>query len=321
MKKILSFLLLAALLLAGCAQTPAPEKEADVLTTLFPAYDFARNIAGERLTVELIVPVGADIHSFEPSARDLAAMQRALVLYNGGESDHWVEEILHSAHGPEPLRMMDCVDVVEEEIKEGMEVLPHSHGGEVCTEDHGQEEEKGEYDEHVWTSPRNAVKICEEICERFCRLDPAGESVYRANLESYREKLLVLDEQFRQVTQQAPLDTLVFADRFPVRYFVEEYGLDYFAAYPGCNSQAEPSARTVAFLIDKVRELDCPAVLYMEFSNEKMADILCEDTGCQKLPFHSCHNLSAEQFAQGIGYLELMEGNLETLKEALGWQS
>ena len=320
MKKLLLALIPLCLLLAACGNVAREEKQMDVVTTLFPAYDFARNIAGERLTVELIVPPGSDIHSFEPSARDLAAMQTALVICNGGESEHWVEEILHSAGGPEPLRMMDCVEVVEEELKEGMEAIPHSHGGESCTEDHGHGE-KGEYDEHVWTSPRNAVAICEEICERFCRLDPEGESVYRENLAAYREKLLALDGEFRRVTGEAPLNTLVFADRFPVRYFVEEYGLDYFAAYPGCNSQAEPSARTVAFLIDKVRELGSPAVLYIEFSNEKMADILCEDTGCKKLPFHSCHNVSAQQFQQGVGYLELMEGNLESLKEALGWQS
>ena len=215
------------------------------------------------------------------------------------------------------------VEPVTEEIVEGME---HEHEDEE--HDHGHEDESHdheglviEYDEHVWTSPRNAVAICEAICERFCRLDPEGERVYRENLAAYREKLLALDEEFRRVTGEAPLNTLVFADRFPVRYFVEEYGLDYFAAYPGCNSQAEPSARTVAFLIDKVRELGSPAVLYIEFSNEKMADILCEDTGCKKLPFHSCHNVSARQFQQGVGYLELMEGNLESLKEALGWQS
>ncbi len=324
MKRLLYLflILLFGLGLTACgSREAAPDTpEADVVALSFPAYDFARQIAGDRLHVELLLPPGSDVHSYEPSARDLALMQRTLVVYNGGESEHWVEELFHEGTLLSPLRMMDCVNVVEEEIVEGMKVIPHKHGEELCTEEHGHEEE-AEYDEHVWTSPRNALLICEALCRRFTELDPAGESVYRANLEAYGEKLSSLDAAFRQVVDEAERHTLIFADRFPVRYFVEAYGLDYYAAYPGCNSQAEPSARTVAFLIDKVREEQVPAVLYIEFSNEKMADVICEDTGCKKLLFHSCHNVSARQFQDGISYLELMQGNLQTLKEALGWRS
>ena len=133
-----------------------------------------------------------------------------------------------------------------------------------------------------------------------------------------RVDVQALDADFRSVIANAKRHTLIFADRFPVRYFVEEYGLDYFAAFPGCADDAEPSARTVAFLIDRVREEQAPAVLYIEFSNQKMADIVCEDTGCKKLLFNSCHNVTADQLRGGVTYLELMRGNLETVKEALG---
>ena len=320
-------LILSALFLCGCVNTSESleNEEFGIAATVFPAYDFARQIAGDRLPVKLIVPAGSDIHSFEPTAKDIITMENWLVIANGGHSEAWLEEVLHdsSAH-IEPIYMMDCVEVLEEKVVEGMELVPHSHDGEECTEDHGHEDEhdehedEAEFDEHVWTSPVNAVLICEEICNRLCEIDPEGAEYYKANLERYSAELLKLDFEFRKAVEAASGHTLIFADRFPVRYFTEEYGLEYFAAYPGCISQSEPSVRTVVFLIDRVREHKTPAVLYIEFSNEKMADIICEDTGCKKLLFHSCHNVSAAEFKNGISYLELMYSNLNSLKEALG---
>lgn len=333
MKKALISLFVVTLLFcfSGCSQQEESQlqDELGIAATVFPAYDFARNIAGDRLPVRLIVPAGADIHSFEPTAKDIITMENWLVVCNGGHSESWMEEILHDSTNPiEPIYMMDCVDVVEEEVKEGMMTVPHSHDGVECTEDHGHEEEheqehdgeheEAEFDEHVWTSPVNAIKICEEICRRLCEIDPEGEQYYKANLKDYSSKLSELDAAFKDTVASASGDTLIFADRFPVRYFVEEYGLEYFAAYPGCISQSEPSVKTVVYLIDRVKEYNTPAVLYIEFSNEKMADIICEDTGCKKLLFHSCHNVSADEFAGGISYMELMYSNLESLKEALG---
>ena len=183
-----------------------------------------------------------------------------------------------------------------------------------------EEEEKGEieYDEHVWTSPRNAEIICRAICRELCTIDPEGEAEYLENCERYCAKIEELDAAFRAIVAEAKGDCLVFADRFPARYFVEEYGLDYFAAFPGCADDTEPSARTVAFLIDRVREQGIPAVLYIEYSNQKMADVVCEDTGCKKLLFHTCHTVSAADLAAGATYLGLMWANTETVKEALG---
>ena len=311
MKRLLSILLMLVLLLSlwGCGAEPEePQSGLRIVTTVFPAYDFARQIAGERAAVTLLLPPGAEAHSFEPTAKDMARIQSADLFFRcGGESEAWAEKLLESGEAIRSLAMLDCVDALEEEHAEGMQI-PH--------EEH--EEEETEYDEHVWTSPVNAIRICEALCGELCAIDPEGESVYRENLRGYTEKLRALDAAFRQVVEEARVHTMVFADRFPVRYFVEEYGLQYFAAFPGCSEDTEPSARAVAFLIDRVREQGLPAVFYIEFSNEKMADMICEDTGCAKLLFHSCHNVSADELRDGVGYLELMQKNLEALKEALG---
>ena len=315
MKKTIAVVLLLclALSLAACGESDTAREEAapvSIVTTVFPAYDFARQIAGERAEVILLVPPGAESHSFEPTARDMIRVQECTLFFcNGGESEAWVDDLL--AEQPvEALRMLDCVEALEEEEKEGMQELHEEH-------EHEEEEEGPEYDEHVWTSPVNAVLICEALCERLCALDPEGESLYRANLERYCGQLRLLDEAFRRTVDGAKYHTVVFADRFPVRYFVEEYGLEYFAAFPGCADDTEPAARTVAFLIDRVRAEGLPAVFYIEFSNEKMADVVSEDTGCRKLLFHSCHNVSAEDLENGVTYLQLMWGNVNALKEAL----
>lgn len=317
MKRLLTALLAAALLfsLAACgasAADTAKEKQNTkpvVVTTLFPAYDFARTIAGERCEVSLLVPPGMEAHSFEPTPRDLLLIAGCdLLVANGGESEEWLETMLDGIDGEVPaLYMLDCVDALEEEEKEGMQDLHE--------EEH---EDEIEYDEHVWTSPRNAMAICRAICDELCGIDADGASYYRQNCDGYCAELQKLDAAFREIVAQGRLDCLIFADRFPVRYFVEEYGLDYFAAFPGCADDAEPSARTVAFLIDRVREEKVPAVFTIEYSNEKMADVICEDTGCGKLLFHSCHTLSAEDLARGETYLSLMWANTESVREALG---
>ena len=278
------------------------------MTTVFPAYDFARQVAGDQAKVTLLVPPGAETHSFEPTAQDMRRIQSCdLLICNGGESEAWLETLLAGQETEIPsLVMLECVDALEEELKEGMQE----------TEEEGEEEEI-EYDEHVWTSPVNAQRICRAIAETLADRDEEHGDLYRANCEAYCEKLAELDAAFRAVVEQGSHSTVIFADRFPVRYFVEEYGLDYFAAFPGCAEDTEPAAGTVAFLIDRVREEGLPAVFHIEFSNEKMADVICEDTGCKKLLFHSCHNVTADQLKAGISYYELMLGNVESLREAL----
>lgn len=318
MKKFFALILICTLCLALCAcgqQAQAPETDGgvDIVATVFPAYDFARQIAGDDGNVTLLIPPGSEAHSYEPTPQDIIRIQNCdLLVCNGGESEAWLDEILGGMGNEIPtVVMLDCVDALTEEDKDGMQVHEHHD------HDHDEHEDE-EYDEHVWTSPVNAQLICRAISAALCQADPAHASDYTARCVDYCAELQELDADFRGVIANAKRHTLIFADRFPVRYFVEEYGLDYFAAFPGCADDAEPSARTVAFLIDRVREEQAPAVLYIEFSNQKMADIVCEDTGCEKLLFNSCHNVTADQLRGGVTYLELMRGNLETVKEALG---
>lgn len=317
MKKLL-VPILSVMLMALCACGDAAEErvqsgDLEIVTTVFPAYDFARNVAGEKGNVTLLVPPGSESHSFEPTPQDIIRINNCdLLICNGGESEAWLEEIADGLDGNvRILSMLDCVDALEEEIKEGMQHKEHEHDHE----EHDHEEV--EYDEHVWTSPLNAAAVCRAICEELCAVDSENAEYYAENTDNYCDELSKLDAEFRAVCDNAARKVLVFADRFPVRYFVEEYGLEYYAAFPGCADDAEPSARTVAFLIDRVREGNIPAVMYIEFSNQKMADVVCEDTGCVKLLFHSCHNVSADDLKNGVTYLELMRNNLETVKEAL----
>lgn len=308
MRKTAALLLALICLLSLCACGAETEKtdsnKIQIVCTSFPAYDFAREIAADRAELTLLIKPGSEVHSFEPTPKDVIRIQNAdLFICNGGESEEWVEELASNCRNI--LYMMDCVEAVAEQVQEGMYVR-----GE---EDEGEEE----LDEHVWTSPVNAKLISETICAELCVIDPGNAEFYSANLDAYSAELTELDSEFRTAVRNARSDTLVFADRFPMRYFTKEYGLNYYAAFPGCASETEPSAKTVAFLIDKVRMENLHAVLYMEFSNQKMADVICEDTGCIKLPFYSVHNITAEQFEAGESYLSLMRQNLITLKEAL----
>ena len=309
MKRIISLVLCLACMFTLCACGAENVQLSDsgkmqIVCTSFPAYDFAREIAGDKAELTLLIKPGSEVHSYEPTPKDVIRIQNCdLFICNGGESEEWVEEF--STDCKNVLCMMDCVEALSEQVQEGMYVR-----GE-------EKEDEDELDEHVWTSPVNAKLISEAICAELCNIDPDNAALYSAKLEGYSAQLMELDSMFHQTVKNARYKTLVFADRFPMRYFTKEYGLEYYAAFPGCASETEPSAKTVAFLIDKVRDGKLPAVLYMEFSNQKMADVICEDTGCTKLPFYSVHNITAEQFEAGESYLSLMRQNLVTLKEAL----
>ncbi|HIX47878.1 MAG TPA: metal ABC transporter substrate-binding protein [Candidatus Mediterraneibacter caccavium] len=308
------------------------EARISVVTTIFPPYDFVREIAGDRVELKMLLKPGEESHSYEPTPQDIIAIQESDVfIYTGGENDVWVEDILSSM--PEgdrlTLRIIDCVDTVEEEHVEGMKESPgHDHddheeddtdpdGGEAGEDTHSVHE----IDEHVWTSPVNAALIVERIKEILIQADPSGEAVYEENAAAYEEELAKLDQEFRDVADHARRKLLIFGDRFPFRYFADEYGLDYYAAFPGCAGDTEPSAATMAFLIDKVKEEKVSAVLKMELSNDDIANAIAEATGTEVKVFYSCHNLSAEDFESGETYLSMMQKNVETLKEVLnGWR-
>lgn len=321
MRRLILLLLSLSLLLTSCAgasgQAAAGDGKLRITATIFPQYDFLRHIVGDKAHVTLLLPPGTESHSFEPTARDILGIQRSDVFVQvGGMSDAWVDRILDSAstEGMERISLINLVEVVKEELVEGME-SDHEHGG---NEDRRGPSHDAEYDEHVWTSPKNAMVIVEALRDRLCVLDPDNADTYRANAEAYLQELSALDNRFTEVVAAGTRDIIVFGDRFPFRYFVDAYGLDYYAAFPGCAAESEASAATVAFLIDKVRTKEIPAVFHIELSNETMVNVICEDTGAEKLLFHSCHNLSQSDFEAGENYISLMNRNAENLAIALG---
>lgn len=315
---------------------PKDQKKLRVVTTIFPQYDFVRQIAGDNVSLTMLLKPGEETHSYEPTPQDIIAIQNAdLFIYVGGENDEWVEDILESPEMEDVkrLRLVDCVgNILAEEHVEGMkEERGHSHEDEE-EESHDEEEhflhsaeeteeEHNEHvhtmDEHVWTSPGNAIDIVEHITEELCSLDPEHGQTYKDNAEAYETQLKELDTAFRDVVENAKNHTLLFGDRFPFRYFAAEYGLDYYAAFSGCASDTEPSAATMAFLINKVKEEHIPVVLKMELSNDNIANAIAEACDVPVRVFYSSHNISAKQFEEGVTYLDLMKENVETLKEAL----
>ena len=316
MKRILPALC-ALLLLTACGPELPPEDSdrLQIAAAVFPAYDFARAAAGELADVTLLLPPGAESHSYEPTPADILRVQRCdLFLYLGGESDAWVDAIL-SAIEPrgEALRMIDCVDLLEEESVEGMQG-GHDHGHDH-EEDHDHLGEVVGMDEHVWTAPLNAAAITRTVGERLAALDPVNGEAYAANAEAYALELEALDRDFAAFFGGRADRTIVFGDRFPLLYFADAYDLDYYAAFPGCGAQTEPSAATVAFLTEKVREEHLPAVWYIEFSNHLVADSIAEAAGVETAQFHTCHNVSKADLEAGATYLSLMRGNLEALEK------
>ena len=270
----------------------------------------------------LLLPPGMESHSYEPTPADILAVQECdLFLCLGGESDAWVDTIL-SAVEPKGrvLRMMDCVELLEETVVEGMQTLPghdHSHE-EEGDHDHGAEGLGAvmEMDEHVWTSPRNAAAVTRAVGEALAEIDGANADAYRANAAIYAGELEDLDGRFETLFAQTDHPVMVFGDRFPLRYFVERYGVEYYAAFPGCSTQTEPSAATVAFLTEKVEREQIGTIWYIEFSNHLVADSIAEAAGAQTAMFHTCHNVTKAEMDGGATYLSLMEGNLERLQAA-----
>lgn len=330
------YIIIAAMLLvaglAGCAQntsqditsvndsistesfnseaTTSDTTKLNVVTTLFPYYDFVREIAGDKVNYTMLVPAGMDTHSFEPTPANMIEIGNAdIFIYNGGEMESWVAQILDAVENPNQisLRMMDYVETVVEEEKEGMEA------------EEEEEEELGvlEYDEHIWTSPVNAEKIVTQICEVLKEADSENAEYYQTNADNYISQLEELDTQFQEVVDNSKYNIMIVGDKFPLRYFVDQYGLDYSAAFKGCSTETEPSASTIAYLINKTKEEQVGVVYHMELNDGKIAQSISEATGTKVLQFQSCHNVTKEDFEKGVTYLELMKQNVEVLEEGL----
>ena len=328
MKRIASLLLTLALTLslAACA---APREKADdgklqIVATLFPYYDFARAIAGDRADVTLLLSPGREAHSFEPTPLDAVTISESDVfLYNGGEGEYWVDEMLAAAgeHISVTARMMDYVDALDEEFSEGMQGADSHDHDDHSHDDHDHEDEHDsdevEYDEHIWTSPKNAVVLCRAVCDAICGADPANEDFYRANCDAYCAQLEALDARFASLCESAPRKLLVFADRFPMLYFCREYGLDYRAAFHGCSGDTEPSLATIKYLIDKVEDEHIPVVYTVDLSTKKVAAVVSECTGAAVDTLYSMQTVSRADLDAGETYLTLMERNYEALRKGL----
>lgn len=318
MKKILKITLLLSMILSlniiliGCGNTNKDNSgKLNIVTTIFAPYDFARQIVGDDANITMLMSPGVETHSYEPSPADIIKISECDVfIYVGGENDEWVDGILETIDTEDItiIKLLDCVDVIEEEIIEGME-------SEEKEENHDSSEK--EWDEHVWTSPANAIKICKVMEEKFEKLDNSNASDYKTNLDEYVGELNKLDEAFKETVNNGARKTIVFGDRFPVRYFVEEYGLKYFAAFPGCSSETEASASTIAFLIDKVKDEKIPVVFKIELSTGNIAETISDATGAKVLTFYACHNLTKKEFDSGKTYVDFMWENVSSLKEAL----
>ncbi|MHC1750097.1 MAG: metal ABC transporter substrate-binding protein [Cellulosilyticaceae bacterium] len=315
MKQTLSILITSLLVLfslSGCGKMEKYDSnKPNIVTTMFSQYDFARQIAGNNANIKMLLKPGAESHSYEPTPQDIKTIQNAdLFIYTGGENDIWIDDILLSMGEtkPDTLKLMDCVPIVNEEVVEGME-KEHEHSEDGI--------HHAEADEHVWTSPKNAIMIVEKMSELMAKHDPVNADTYKKNTTDYIQKLNVLDASFKNVVENGCRKTILFGDRFPFRYFADTYGLDYYAAFTGCSTDTEVNASTIAFLIDKVKAEKLPVVFTIEFSNGKIADSICNATGAKRLTLYSCHNVTKDEFETGETYLSLMEKNVQSLKEAL----
>lgn len=272
-----------------------------IVTTIFPYYDMSRSICDNRAELKVLLSAGNEPHSYDPSPADIVAIENCDVfIYNGGESDEWVENILNSLQNSniKIVRMMDYVNLRNEQETD------HSEGDEI--------------DEHIWTSPINMVNMSRVVKDIFLQIDENNSDFYSDNQLKYENSLKNLDSKFRSIVEKSAKNTIVFGDRFPFLYFVNEYDLDYECAFPGCSSETEPSIATVKRLIDYVRDENINSVLFLEFSNGRVAKLIAEDSKAKIAQFYSCHNITREQFINGETYISLMEHNAEILEEALG---
>lgn len=291
-----------------------------VVTTLFPQYDFVRQIAGDKAHVSLLLPLGMESHSYEPSPADVIAIGDAdLFVYTGDYMEGWVSGILESVGSN--LAVLD----VSHAIPLDMEGHDHEHESGEDPESEAEKHFAGdghhhEYDPHIWTSPMIAHQMVDNIVDALCDADPANEAYYRENGRKYQQELTALDQDIRTVIAASAKKPLFFGGTFPFHYFFEEYGLEYEAAYDNCSGETEPSVAVMTHMIREMRREKIPAIYYEELVDPKIARSIAEETGAQMLLFHSCHNVSKDDFDNGVTYLSLMRQNLEHLKIGLGTQ-
>ena len=325
MKRILSLILACTAslgMLTGCGSTPLTEKDSSklkVVTTIFPEYDWVRQILGDKADdadITMLLDNGVDLHSYQPTADDIVKIADCdLFLYVGGESDGWVDDALAGAANKD-RRVINLLDVLGAQVKEEETV----EGMETEEEDAAADADDPEYDEHVWLSLKNAETLCEAIANALEELDEQNKDTYAANLTAYTEQLAALDAAYQTAVDTGKRKTVLFGDRFPFRYLVDDYGLSYYAAFAGCSAESEASFETVSFLAKKVDALSLPCVLTIEGKQHKIADTIVQNTKAKNQPILTMDSMQAttsEDVANGTTYLGVMENTLGVLKQAL----
>ena len=322
-KKLLALSAVCTLLFTGCSAgnvTNAQNHEdtLSIVCTLFPEYDWTREIIGEQTQntqITYLLESGLDLHNYQPSAKDMITISDCdLFIYVGGESESWVDDALKEVTNPDMkvIRLMDVLgdSAKEEEVKDGMQ----------AEEEEEEESEEPEYDEHVWLSVKNAETLCTAICDTLSEIQPQQKEAYQANLNHYLQKLDTLDKEYSDMTQNASVNTVVFADRFPFRYLVDDYKLDYYAAFVGCSAETEASFETIAFLANKIDELQLDTVFTIENADDSIAKAVISSTqqkNQQIISLNSMQSVNSQDIQNGTTYLNIMENNLNLLKEAL----
>ncbi len=297
----------ASLIMLSDGEKVYSKNKTTVVATTFAQFDFAREIARDEAEVIMLLAPGEESHTYEPTPEDIMKIQQCdIFIYGGGESDKWADNILKAApKSVRVIRMMDVVELYETE---------HHHTGDEDIHDH---EDEAEYDEHVWTSPLNAIKIVEAICDELMECDKGNAEFYASNSEAYISELRLLDEKFEELFSGTRNKTIIVGDRFPFRYFAERYSVSYLSAFPGCSAQAEANPKTIAELIEKCKHDNVSTVFKVDLSNGNVAETIAEAVGARVETLYSCHVVSDEDYNEGITYIGLMNRNLDVLSEAL----
>ena len=310
--------LLSAMLI-GCAAKKPSDKDGklSIVCTNFSEYDWTREIIGETdsANVTYLLESGMDIHNYQPSAQDIMTISDCdMFIYVGGESESWVDDAL-STKTNKNMKVVKLFEAVNDNIK----LEEHKEGMEE-EEEHYHDDDEPEYDEHVWLSVRNAELICNDICNKLCELDSANSDTYKANLAAYTDKLRELDDEYKEMAENAKIKTLLFGDRFPFRYLVEDYGLDYYAAFKGCSAETEASFETIAKLAEKLDELQLDNVFIIENSSDAIAKSIISSSDNKKAKIeklNSLQSVTSDDIKKGATYISLMKNDLETLKKVL----
>ncbi len=297
--------------------SPSSEKYS-IVCTIFPEYDWVKEIVGNHsddIEMTYLLNSGIDLHNYQPTTDDIIKISSCdLFIYVGGESDKWVESTLESVQNSN-MKVINLMSVLgdsakAEELKEGMQEEEESTEGE----------EEIEYDEHIWLSVKNATKLCTEIEKSIEAIDAANASDYQTNLKNYLSELDTLDSSFKTLFEKSSVKTLIFGDRFPFRYFVDDYGLDYYAAFIGCSAESEASFETIKFLSEKIKELDCKTVFTLENSNKDIANSIITNSGKKGIKIaelNSLQSVSKSDINSGASYILLMQKNYDVLASVL----